>query len=132
MEEPLMDPVFLSRIQFTLTICFHYIFPLITIGMSWLMLWMYYKAYRTKDTGWLSAADFWLRIFAVSFVVGVASGITMEFQFGTNWASYSRFVGDIFGAPLAAEVILSFFLESNLLNCVRYAALEGKRSPTGS
>ncbi|MEW6203188.1 MAG: cytochrome ubiquinol oxidase subunit I [bacterium] len=110
-----MDAVFLSRLQFALTIGFHYIFPPVTIGLSWLIVWI---MTRYKDTGadlYRRLAAFWIKIFGLSFAVGVATGITMEFQFGTNWAGYSRFVGDIFGAPLAAEVILAFFLESSFL-----------------
>ncbi len=110
-----MDPVLLARIQFALTVGFHYIFPPLTIGMAWVIVWMLGRHVRTGDDVHLRVARFWIRVFALSFAVGVATGITMEFQFGTNWAAYSRFVGDIFGAPLAAEGIFAFFLESSFL-----------------
>lgn len=105
----------LSRIQFALTIGFHYIFPPLTIGLSQFIVWIMTKYKRTGDILYRHMARFWIKIFALSFAVGVASGITMEFQFGTNRSEYSRFVGDIFGAPLAAEGILAFFLESTFL-----------------
>jgi len=105
-----MDPVFLARLQFAITISFHYIFPSITIGMAWIMFYMMRKFSKTGDVVYYNMARFWSRIFTATFAVGVATGITMEFQFGTNWASYARFVGDIFGAPLAAEAIFAFFL----------------------
>jgi cytochrome d ubiquinol oxidase subunit I len=110
-----MDAVLLSRIQFALTIGFHYIFPPLTIGLSWLIVWIMTKYRKTGDILYRNMARFWIKIFALSFAVGVASGIVMEFQFGTNWSEYSRFVGDIFGAPLAAEGIFAFFLESSFL-----------------
>ncbi len=110
-----MDAVMLARIQFAFTVGFHYIFPSVTIGMAWIIVWMLTRHLRTGEEIYRQMARFWTRIFAVTFVVGVATGITLEFQFGTNWADYSRFVGDIFGAPLAAEGILAFFLESSFL-----------------
>ncbi len=110
-----MDPVLLARIQFALTIGFHFIFPPLTIGLSWLIVSILAKHKKTGDEFYRRMAHFWVKLFALSFAVGVATCITMEFQFGTNWAEYSRFVGDIFGAPLAAEGILAFFLESSFL-----------------
>jgi cytochrome d ubiquinol oxidase subunit I len=110
-----MDPVWLSRVQFALTVGFHFIFPPLTIGLAWLIFWMMTRYRRSGSEADRSAVRFWTGLFVVSFAVGVATGITMEFQFGTNWSNYSRFVGDIFGAPLAAEGILSFFLESTFL-----------------
>jgi len=107
-----MDPILLARIQFAFTICFHYIFPLITIGLAWLIVYFMWKYKNSDDPVYENISRFWIRLFTVTFAVGVATGITMEFQFGTNWAEYSRFVGDIFGAPLAAEGIFAFFLES--------------------
>jgi cytochrome d ubiquinol oxidase subunit I len=115
-----MDAVLLARIQFALTIGFHYIFPVITIGMAWMIVWMLTRHLRTGEPIYQRMARFWIRVFALSFAVGVATGITMEFQFGMNWARYSRFVGDIFGAPLAAEGILAFFLESSFLGIMLY------------
>ena len=115
-----MDAVLLARIQFALTIMFHYIFPPLTIGLGW-MIFMYNTRYQGNGNPvFRQLARFWTRIFAITFVVGVATGITMEFQFGTNWAGYSRFVGDIFGAPLAAEGIFAFFLESSFLGILLY------------
>lgn len=111
----MLDPVLLARIQFALTVGFHFIFPPITIGLAWLIVWLLTKHRLTGDDSYQRLARFWVRIFALTFAVGVASGLTMEFQFGTNWAAYSRFVGDVFGAPLAAEVIFTFFLESTFL-----------------
>jgi cytochrome d ubiquinol oxidase subunit I len=110
-----MDPVLLARIQFALTVGFHFIFPPVTIGLAWLIVWLMARFKNTGDERWGLIARFWIKIFALTFVVGVATGIVMEFQFGTNWSEYSRFVGDIFGAPLAAEGIFSFFLESTFI-----------------
>jgi cytochrome d ubiquinol oxidase subunit I len=110
-----MDVVLLSRLQFALTIAFHYIFPPLAIGMSVVMVYLEAQHLRTGEELFEKAAKFWTRIFALNFAVGVASGIVMEFQFGTNWAAYSRFVGDVFGSALAAEGIFAFFLESGFL-----------------
>lgn len=110
-----MDPVILSRIQFALTIGFHYIFPPLTIGMGVVLVWLEAAYLRTGKPIYETAARFWTKIFALNFSIGVASGIVMEFQFGTNWAAYSRFVGDVFGSALAAEGIFAFFLESGFL-----------------
>lgn len=115
-----MDPVLLSRIQFAFTVGFHYIFPPLTIGLAWLILWFQSVYYFKKRNEYRIIADFWLKLFGMTFAVGVATGITMEFQFGTNWANYSKFVGDIFGAPLAAEGIFAFFLESSFLGILLY------------
>ncbi len=113
--EQLADAVMLARIQFALTTAFHFLFPPLTIGMGWIITALMYRYWRTDDELTKKAAQFWIRLFALTFAVGVATGMALEFQFGTNWAGYSRFVGDIFGAPLAAEVIFTFFLESTFL-----------------
>jgi cytochrome d ubiquinol oxidase subunit I len=110
-----MDTVFLARLQFALTICFHFIFPPITIGLAWLLFTAETIGWRTANQVWVRVGKFFGKILALTFAVGVATGIVMEFQFGTNWAEYSKFVGDIFGAPLAAEGIFAFFLESAFL-----------------
>ncbi len=110
-----MDVVLLSRIQFAVTIAFHYIFPPLAIGMSAVLVWLEGRYLVTKDPLYETAARFWTRVFALNFAIGVATGIVMEFQFGTNWATYSRFVGDVFGSALAAEGIFAFFLESGFL-----------------
>src|SRR5215831_9251104 len=105
----------LSRIQFALTIMFHYLFPPLSIGLGALMVIMEGMYLRTKDQQYETIARFWTRIFAVNFAMGVATGVVMEFQFGTNWSAYSRFVGDVFGSALAAEGVFAFFLESGFL-----------------
>lgn len=110
-----LDPVLLSRLQFALTISFHYLFPPLSIGLGWLMVIMEGLFLKTGDKEYESIARFWTGIFAVVFAMGVATGIVMEFQFGTNWSSYSRYVGDVFGSALAAEGIFAFFLESGFL-----------------
>ena len=110
-----MDAVLLARIQFAVTVGFHFLFPPITIGLAWLLVIMEGWGWRSGDPVWQRMGRFFGKLFALTFAVGVATGIVMEFQFGTNWADYSRFVGDIFGAPLAAEGIFAFFLESAFL-----------------
>ncbi len=110
-----LDVVLLSRIQFALTVMFHYLFPPLTIGMGLILVYLDGRWLFTRDDLYRSAAKFWTGLFALNFAIGVASGIVMEFQFGTNWATYSRFVGDVFGAALAAEGIFAFFLESGFL-----------------
>jgi cytochrome d ubiquinol oxidase subunit I len=110
-----LDVVLLSRWQFALTIMFHYLFPPLTIGMSVVLVYLEAMYLRTREAIYEEAARFWTKIFAVNFAIGVATGIVMEFQFGTNWAMYSRFVGDVFGSALAAEGIFAFFLESGFL-----------------
>jgi len=109
------DPVLLSRIQFALTVGFHFIFPPITIGLAWLLVIAEGLGWRKNDETWVRISKFFAKILALTFAVGTATGIVMEFQFGTNWAEYSKFVGDIFGAPLAAEGVFAFFLESGFL-----------------
>lgn len=110
-----MDVLFLSRLQFALTIMFHYLFPPLSIGLGALLVFMESMYFKTKDPAYEAMARFWTRIFGVNFALGVATGVVMEFQFGTNWATYSRFVGDVFGSALAAEGIFAFFLESGFL-----------------
>ncbi len=110
-----MDVVLLSRIQFAMTIGFHFIFPPISIGLAWLLVIVEALGWKKKDEVYVKIGKFFGKILALTFAVGVASGIVMEFQFGTNWAQYSKFVGDIFGAPLAAEGVFAFFLESGFL-----------------
>src|SRR5262245_24039626 len=111
----MLDVVLLSRLQFALTIMFHYLFPPLTIGMGIVLVYLEGMYFRKRDAIYLSAARFWTSLYAVTFAVGVATGIVMEFQFGSNWAAYSRFVGDVFGSALAAEGIFAFFLESGFL-----------------
>lgn len=110
-----MDLELLSRIQFGLTIGFHYLFPPLSIGLGLILVIMEGLYIRTRNRMYHEMTRFWVRIFGLVFALGVASGIVMEFQFGTNWATYSRFVGDVFGSALAAEGIFAFFLESGFL-----------------
>jgi cytochrome d ubiquinol oxidase subunit I len=104
-----------SRIQFALTIMFHYLFPPLSIGLGALMVLMEAAYLRTGEGQYHRMTKFWTKIFAVNFAMGVATGIVMEFQFGTNWARFARYVGDVFGSALAAEGIFAFFLESGFL-----------------
>jgi cytochrome d ubiquinol oxidase subunit I len=110
-----MDVLTLSRIQFGATISFHYIFPPLSIGLGLMLVLMEGAWLRTGNVLYHQMARFWTRVFALTFAIGVATGIVMEFEFGTNWATYSRFVGDVFGSALAAEGIFAFFLESGFL-----------------
>ena len=105
----------LARIQFAFTAAFHYIYPPLSIGLGIILVMMEGMWLRTGNPLFHNMARFWTRIFALTFAIGVATGIVMEFEFGTNWATYSRFVGDIFGSALAAEGIFAFFLESGFL-----------------
>ncbi|MEH0158013.1 cytochrome ubiquinol oxidase subunit I [Limibacter armeniacum] len=110
-----LDVEILARIQFAFTIMFHYIFPPFTMGTGFILVIMEGLYLKTGNKAFEVAAKFWTKIFAANFSIGVATGIVMEFEFGTNWATYSRYVGDIFGSPLAAEGIFAFFLESGFL-----------------
>ncbi len=110
-----LDAVSLSRLQFALTATFHYLFVPLTIGMGGVLVILEALHLKTRQPIYEAAVKFWVKLFAISFALGVATGIVMEFQFGTNWATYSRFVGDVFGSALAAEGIFAFFLESGFL-----------------
>jgi cytochrome bd ubiquinol oxidase subunit I len=110
-----VDVNLLARLQFAFTIGFHFLFPPISIGLAWLVAVVELLGWRRSDAAFEAAGRFFGRLLALTFAVGVASGVVMEFQFGTNWSGYSRFVGDIFGAPLAAEGVFAFFLESSFL-----------------
>ena len=110
-----MDAVLLARIQFAVTIGFHFIFPPLSIGLAWLLVIFEWRGWRRGDEAYVRLGRFFAKLLALTFAVGVATGIVMEFQFGTNWAEYSKYVGDIFGAPLAAEGVFAFFLESGFL-----------------
>ncbi|APW65226.1 cytochrome ubiquinol oxidase subunit I [Poseidonibacter parvus] len=109
MEEHLVD---WSRAQFALTAMYHWIFVPLTLGLGFIVAIMESIYVKTNDEFWKKTTKFWMGLFAINFAIGVATGIIMEFEFGTNWANYSWFVGDIFGAPLAVEGILAFFMES--------------------
>ncbi len=110
-----MDATFLARFQFAMTIGFHFLFPPISIGLGWMLVLVETLGWRTANDTYVRMGRFFAKMLALTFAVGVATGIVMEFQFGTNWARYSTFVGDIFGAPLAAEGVFAFFLESGFL-----------------
>lgn len=113
--EALLGAAMASRLQFALTVMFHFVFVPMSIGLGLIVAIFetrYYKSRKPEDK---AASNLWIKIFTATFAIGVATGITMEFSFGTNWANYSRFVGDIFGAPLAAEALFAFFLESSFL-----------------
>jgi len=110
-----MDVLTLSRIQFGATIAFHYIYPPLSIGLGIMLVLMEGAWLKTGNPVYHQLARFWTKVFALTFAIGVATGIVMEFEFGTNWATYSRFVGDVFGSALAAEGIFAFFLESGFL-----------------
>lgn len=110
-----MTEVLLARWQFTITSVYHFFFVPLTIGLVWLVAIMETAYVRTGDETYLRMTRFWGKLFLINFAVGVVTGIVMEFQFGMNWSEYSRFVGDVFGAPLAIEALLAFFLESTFL-----------------
>jgi cytochrome d ubiquinol oxidase subunit I len=111
-----MDPVvILSRWQFALTTIYHWLFVPLTLGMGWFVAFMQTRYYQTQDETWRKMTKFWGKLFLINFAIGVVTGIVQEFQFGMNWSEYSRYVGDIFGAPLAVEALLAFFLESTFL-----------------
>lgn len=104
-----------SRAQFAMTAIYHWLFVPLTLGLSFLCAFMHTKYYRTGDEFWKRTTKFWMKIFGINFAVGVATGIILEFEFGTNWSNYSHFVGDIFGAPLAIEGIMAFFMEATFI-----------------
>lgn len=110
-----MDVEILARFQFAFTIMFHYIYPQLSIGLGLILVIIESCYLISKDPLYLNMARFWTKVFALTFALGVATGIVMEFEFGTNWATYSRYVGDVFGSALAAEGVFAFFLESGFL-----------------
>lgn len=115
-----MDPLLLARAQFAANISFHILFPTINIALAWMLLFMRWRWLRTHDTGWLVAYRFWTKVFALSFALGVVSGITMSFQFGTNWPGYMERVGNIAGPLLGYEVLTAFFLEATFLGVMLF------------
>ncbi len=110
------DPLFLHRLQFAFTIVYHYLFPVLTMGLALLVFVMKALSLRRGGERWNDAARFWIRIFGINFAVGVVTGIPMEFQFGTNWARFSRYAGNVIGHTLAMEGLFAFFLESSFLS----------------
>jgi cytochrome d ubiquinol oxidase subunit I len=112
MSSTFADPAFWSRLQFGFTITYHYLFPQLTMGLAWFLVYWKWRALRTGDDTYNQAARFWAKIFGLNFAVGVVTGIPMEFQFGTNWAGFSRYAGGVIGQTLAMEGMFAFFLES--------------------
>src|SRR5215469_4003914 len=110
-----MDALTVHRLHFAFTVTFHYLFPQLTMGLALLILVLKTVALRSGSAHYAAAARFWTRIFAINFAVGVVTGIPMEFQFGTNWARFSKQAGGVIGQPLAMEGVFSFFLESSFL-----------------
>ncbi|MDP3896823.1 MAG: cytochrome ubiquinol oxidase subunit I [Mesorhizobium sp.] len=115
-----MDPLILSRIQFAANISFHILFPSITIALGWVLLFFKWRYNATRDYAWMHAYFTWVKVFALSFAMGVVSGVTMSFQFGTNWPGYMETVGNIAGPLLAYEVLTAFFLEAVFLGIMLF------------
>ncbi|WP_439596343.1 cytochrome ubiquinol oxidase subunit I [Falsiroseomonas sp.] len=115
-----MDPIVLARIQFAANISFHILFPTITIALGWVLLFFKLRFVRTGNEAWMDAYRFWVKVFALSFALGVVSGITMSFQFGTNWPGFMEKVGNIAGPLLAYEVLTAFFLEATFLGIMLF------------
>ena len=114
------DPLILHRIQFAANISFHILFPTITVGLAWVLLFFKLRFNTTQDVKWMQAYGFWVKIFALTFALGVVSGITMSFQFGTNWPGFMQTVGNIAGPLLAYEVMTAFFLEATFLGIMLF------------
>ena len=114
------EALFLSRVQFGLNIGFHILFPTITIGLAWIVAWFRIQYERTREQAWLRTYKLWVRIFALTFAMGVVTGVTMSFQFGTNWPGYMNHVGNIAGPLLAYEVLTAFFLEATFLGVMLF------------
>ena len=112
------DTLFWSRLQFAFTISYHYLFPQLTMGLAWIIVYFKWRHLRTGNEAYGDAARFWARIFGINFAVGVVTGIPMEFQFGTNWAGFSRFSGNVIGQTLAMEGMFAFFLESAMIGAM--------------
>ena len=114
------DPLLLSRIQFVFVVSFHILFPAFTIGIASWLAFLEWRWLRTRETVWRDLYVFWLKIFAVSFGMGVVSGIVMSFQFGTNWSVFSEKAGNIIGPLLSYEVLTAFFLEATFLGVMLF------------
>ena len=115
-----MDALLLARLQFAANITFHILFPAINIALGWVLLFFRWRWLRTRDDAWLAAYRFWTKVFALSFAIGVVSGITMSFQFGTNWPGFMERVGNIAGPLLGYEVLTAFFLEATFLGVMLF------------
>ena len=116
----MIDSVLLARAQFGANITFHILFPTISISLTWVMLFFKLRYNATGDMKWMDAYKFWVKVFALTFALGVVSGITMSFQFGTNWPGYMQIVGNIAGPLLAYEVLTAFFLEATFLGIMLF------------
>jgi cytochrome d ubiquinol oxidase subunit I len=114
------EALILSRIQFGLNIGFHILFPSITIGLAWIVAWFRIRYQQTRDEAWLRTYKLWVRVFALTFAMGVVSGVVMSFQFGTNWPGYMNRVGNVAGPLLAYEVLTAFFLEATFLGVMLF------------
>ena len=123
------DALVFHRLQFAFTIIYHYLFPQLTMGLALLIVFMKALGLRQGGERWNDAARFWIRIFGINFAVGVVTGIPMEFQFGTNWAKFSRYAGSVIGQTLAMEGLFAFFLESSFLSVLVWG--ERRLSKTG-
>jgi len=117
-----MDALILARMQFAANISFHILFPTITIALCWILLYFKIQYHRTGEEGWIEAYRFWVKIFALTFALGVVSGITMSFQFGTNWPGFMQTVGNVAGPLLAYEVLTAFFLEATFLGVMLFGS----------
>ena len=120
MNDSLTDPVFWHRLQFAFTVTYHYLFPQLTMGLAWFIVFFKWRALRTGDERYQKAARLWTRIFGLTFAVGVVTGIPMEFQFGTNWGGFSKYAGGVIGQTLAMEGMFAFFLESAFIGVLLY------------
>jgi cytochrome d ubiquinol oxidase subunit I len=124
---PLENPVFWHRLQFAFTVTYHYLFPQLTMGLAWFIVYFKWRALRSGEDRYRRAARLWTRIFGLTFVVGVVTGIPMEFQFGTNWGGFSKYAGGVIGQTLAMEGMFAFFLESAFIGVLLYG--ERRLSP---
>ncbi len=120
MTEPVIDAFLLSRIQFGFTVTFHFLFPAFTIGLAWWLAALEFNWLRTRDERYKVLYKFWIKVFAVSFGLGVVSGVVMSYQFGTNWSGYAQFAGSILGPLIGYEVITAFFLEASFLGIMLF------------
>jgi cytochrome bd ubiquinol oxidase subunit I len=118
MNSNLYDPAFWSRLQFGFTLTYHYLFPQLTMGLAWFLVYWKWRALRTGDEKYNQAVRFWAKIFGLNFAVGVVTGIPMEFQFGTNWSEFSKYAGGVIGQTLAMEGMFAFFLESAFIGAL--------------
>ena len=123
------DPGFWHRLQFGFTIIYHYLFPQLTMGLAWFLVYWKWRALRTGDEKYNQAVRFWAKIFGLNFAVGVVTGIPMEFQFGTNWADFSKYAGGVIGQTLAMEGMFAFFLESAFVGALIWG--EKRLGPRG-